>query len=272
MRGKVEWLEREMNRRDFTVSAMVGSRNTYNTLKYWTFGVKNLLFSVFFFLPQRDQHLNSRLKFWQNIDWNIVLILFLQHAGLSQKERELILRSFRTGSSRVLISTDLLSRGIDVQQVSLVINFDLPMERESYIHRYKYVHLATCSFNPVDGFSRFAYFEKIYYLESDVADVSDERGQLSTLWRQTTSGKWRIFRNSTTRRSWRCRATSPVSCKEWTLTPANWQIQNITSCDWKENCLAIIINPLKIWLRLLFVSYFLTKFETIILCLFTKIN
>lgn len=143
MRGKVEWLEREMNRRDFTVSAMVGSRNTYNTLKYWTFGVKNLLFSVFFF------HLNSKLKFWQNIDWNIVLILFLQHAGLSQKERELILRSFRTGSSRVLISTDLLSRGIDVQQVSLVINFDLPMERESYIHRYKYVHLATCSFNPV---------------------------------------------------------------------------------------------------------------------------
>ena len=61
---------------------------------------------------------------------------FRQHAGLSQKERELILRSFRTGSSRVLISTDLLSRGIDVQQVSLVINFDLPMERESYIHRY----------------------------------------------------------------------------------------------------------------------------------------
>lgn len=256
-----------MNRRDFTVSAMVGSRNTYNTLKYWTFGVKNLLFSVFFFLPQRDQHLNSKLKFWQNIDWNIVLILFLQHAGLSQKERELILRSFRTGSSRVLISTDLLSRGIDVQQVSLVINFDLPMERESYIHRYKYVHLATCSFNPVDGFSRFAYFEKIYYLESDVADVSDERGQLSTLWRQTTSGKWRIFRNSTTQRSWRCRATSPVSCKEWTFTPANWQIQNITSCDWKENCLAVIINPLKTWLRLLFVSYFLTKFETIILCL-----
>lgn len=172
-------------------------------------------FPYFFFLPQRDQHLNSRLKFWQNIDWNIVLILFLQHAGLSQKERELILRSFRTGSSRVLISTDLLSRGIDVQQVSLVINFDLPMERESYIHRYKYVYLATCSFNPVDGFSRFAYFEKIYYLESDVADVSDERGQLSTLWRQTTSGKWRIFRNSTTRRSWRCRATSPVSCKEY---------------------------------------------------------
>ena len=71
-----------------------------------------------------------------NVLWSTTFLPFRQHAGLSQKERELILRSFRTGSSRVLISTDLLSRGIDVQQVSLVINFDLPMERESYIHRY----------------------------------------------------------------------------------------------------------------------------------------
>lgn len=97
---------------------------------------------------------------------------------------------------------------------------------------------------------------KIYYLESDVADVLDERGQLLTLWRQTTSGKWRIFRNSTTRRSWRCRATSPVSCEEWTLTLVNGQIQNITLCDWKQNCLTIIIKPLKTWLWLLFVTFF----------------
>ena len=45
-------------------------------------------------------------------------------------------QEFRTGSSRVLIGTDLISRGIDVHQVSLVFNFDLPLERESYIHRY----------------------------------------------------------------------------------------------------------------------------------------
>ena len=42
---------------------------------------------------------------------------------------------FRKGDSRVLISTDLLSRGIDVQQVSLVINYDIPRNIESYIHR-----------------------------------------------------------------------------------------------------------------------------------------
>ena len=57
------------------------------------------------------------------------------HADLDQKERELIMREFRSGSSRVLITTDVLARGIDVQQVSLVINYDLPTNRENYIHR-----------------------------------------------------------------------------------------------------------------------------------------
>merc|ERR1711959_702587 len=57
------------------------------------------------------------------------------HAELDQKERDLIMREFRSGSSRVLISTDLLARGIDVQQVSLVINYDLPNNLENYLHR-----------------------------------------------------------------------------------------------------------------------------------------
>jgi translation initiation factor 4A len=57
------------------------------------------------------------------------------HGDIQQKEREVILSEFRTGSSRVLITTDLLARGIDVQQVSLVINYDLPKNNENYIHR-----------------------------------------------------------------------------------------------------------------------------------------
>lgn len=55
---------------------------------------------------------------------------------MDQKTREKIMQEFRSGSSRVLITTDLLARGIDVQQVSLVINFDLPINYENYIHRY----------------------------------------------------------------------------------------------------------------------------------------
>ncbi|CDF34301.1 Translation initiation factor eIF4, subunit A [Chondrus crispus] len=57
------------------------------------------------------------------------------HGEMEQKERDTIMREFRTGSSRVLVTTDLLARGIDVQQVSLVINYDLPTNRENYIHR-----------------------------------------------------------------------------------------------------------------------------------------
>ncbi|XP_015919224.1 eukaryotic initiation factor 4A-I [Parasteatoda tepidariorum] len=57
------------------------------------------------------------------------------HGDMDQKERDVIMREFRSGSSRVLITTDILARGIDVQQVSLVINYDLPTNRENYIHR-----------------------------------------------------------------------------------------------------------------------------------------
>ena len=60
---------------------------------------------------------------------------FFQHGDMDQKDRDVIMREFRTGSSRVLISTDLLARGIDVQQVSLVVNYDIPYNRENYIHR-----------------------------------------------------------------------------------------------------------------------------------------
>jgi ATP-dependent RNA helicase len=57
------------------------------------------------------------------------------HGDMEARERMERMASFRKGETRVLISTDLLARGIDVQQVSLVINFELPMNRENYIHR-----------------------------------------------------------------------------------------------------------------------------------------
>lgn len=57
------------------------------------------------------------------------------HGDMPQKERDAIMQEFRQGTSRVLITTDIWARGIDVQQVSLVINYDLPINRENYIHR-----------------------------------------------------------------------------------------------------------------------------------------
>mmetsp|Transcript_28720 Transcript_28720/g.112025 ORF Transcript_28720/g.112025 Transcript_28720/m.112025 type:complete len:322 (+) Transcript_28720:625-1590(+) len=57
------------------------------------------------------------------------------HGDMEQKERDEIMSEFRSGTSRVLIATDVWARGLDVQQVSLVINYDLPDNRENYIHR-----------------------------------------------------------------------------------------------------------------------------------------
>eukprot|EP00898_Chlorokybus_atmophyticus_P000872 jgi/Chlat1/1786/Chrsp134S02106 len=57
------------------------------------------------------------------------------HGDMPQKERDAIMAEFRGGTTRVLITTDVWARGLDVQQVSLVINYDLPNNRELYIHR-----------------------------------------------------------------------------------------------------------------------------------------
>jgi translation initiation factor 4A len=57
------------------------------------------------------------------------------HGDMLQSVRDSIVKEFRDGQSRVLITTDLLSRGIDIQQISVVINYDIPKEIESYIHR-----------------------------------------------------------------------------------------------------------------------------------------
>jgi len=57
------------------------------------------------------------------------------HGDMDPEERSKRMKDFRNGSVRVMISTDLLARGIDIQQVSLVINYELPAQRENYVHR-----------------------------------------------------------------------------------------------------------------------------------------
>ena len=59
----------------------------------------------------------------------------MMHGDLPQKERDKIMQEFRMGETRVLIASDIWGRGLDVQQVSLVINYDLPYNKEMYIHR-----------------------------------------------------------------------------------------------------------------------------------------
>ena len=56
-------------------------------------------------------------------------------SDLNSSERKERMDDFKSGKIRILLSTDLLARGIDVQQLSLVINYDIPREKETYIHR-----------------------------------------------------------------------------------------------------------------------------------------
>lgn len=57
------------------------------------------------------------------------------HGRMNQKERDDIIKDFRDSKTRILLTTDLLARGIDIPFVNLVINYDLPITKETYIHR-----------------------------------------------------------------------------------------------------------------------------------------
>ncbi|EPR4994509.1 DEAD/DEAH box helicase [Vibrio navarrensis] len=57
------------------------------------------------------------------------------HGDKSQSEREASLAQFKSGQSQVLIATDVLARGVHIEQLPVVINFDLPMHAETYVHR-----------------------------------------------------------------------------------------------------------------------------------------
>mgnify|MGYP001262955606 CR=1 FL=1 len=75
--------------------------------------------------------LNEIYKSLSEEDFPVSMI----HGELSTDERKTTMNEFKSGQTRILLSTDLLSRGIDIQQLSLVINFDLPRSKETYIHR-----------------------------------------------------------------------------------------------------------------------------------------
>jgi ATP-dependent RNA helicase DeaD len=57
------------------------------------------------------------------------------HGGMDQSERLSIMKSFKRGAFRFLVTTDVAARGIDIENVSLVVNYDLPVEKERYVHR-----------------------------------------------------------------------------------------------------------------------------------------
>ncbi len=70
----------------------------------------------------------------QNLKQNNFPITVI-HSNMTQVERDNVVKDFRDGKTRLLLTTDLLSRGIDIPQVNMVINYDLPPNKETYVHR-----------------------------------------------------------------------------------------------------------------------------------------
>ena len=60
---------------------------------------------------------------------------FAIHGGLEQGKREQVLKAFREGTVPILIATNVASRGLDIDDVSHVVNYDLPQNLEEYVHR-----------------------------------------------------------------------------------------------------------------------------------------
>jgi superfamily II DNA/RNA helicase len=113
------------------------------------------------------------------IDKNFAVSIL--HGDMVQKEREEIMTEFRSGKTRILITTDILSRGIDIQQVSLVINFDMPKYPQTYIHRIgrsgrfgrkgSAINFVTKKEKNILGFIQKMYNTEITALPSNVSEL-----------------------------------------------------------------------------------------------------
>ena len=57
------------------------------------------------------------------------------HSDLEQSQREEVMKEFKNGRIDILVATDVVSRGIDINDIKLVINFDIPHDPEDYVHR-----------------------------------------------------------------------------------------------------------------------------------------
>ena len=131
------------------------------------------------------------------------------HSDLEQEEREQILREFKSRQLPILVGTDILSRGIDVEGISLVINFDVPPDGEDYVHRIgrtaraENTGTAITFINEKDQ-QKFSRIENLIGKEVIKVPLPDELGvgpHYTPKARNGTSQKKRFFKRSGKRSS-----------------------------------------------------------------------
>ncbi|RYD94816.1 MAG: ATP-dependent helicase, partial [Sphingobacteriales bacterium] len=125
------------------------------------------------------------------------------HSDLEQNEREEILRNFKNKSLPIIIGTDALSRGIDVEGIDLVLNYDVPPDPEDYIHRIGRTARALTTGTAITlvserDQSRFKSIEELIDREIDRKVLPEEIGEAPVFRPARTGGfdKKRRFNNN----------------------------------------------------------------------------
>lgn len=131
------------------------------------------------------------------------------HSDLEQAQRESVLQSFASGRIPLLVATDILSRGIDIDTIDLVINYDVPHDGEDYVHRIGRTARAeadgvACTLVSEKEQNRFASIEKLIEKEIEKGFIPAELGPAPAYSPRQRSGgnkpKGRFYRSSNTRK------------------------------------------------------------------------
>jgi ATP-dependent RNA helicase RhlE len=116
------------------------------------------------------------------------------HSDLEQSQREDVLNGFTSGRIPILIATDILSRGIDIDTIDLVINYDVPHDGEDYVHRIGRTARAEAdgmafTFVSPKEQNRFAAIEKLLGKEVEKAPVPPQLGPTPAYQPRSGSGR-----------------------------------------------------------------------------------
>jgi superfamily II DNA/RNA helicase len=149
----------------------------------------NVPFKSALIFCSRKQSVKSLVKELQRSKLRIEEI----HSDLEQAQREDVLNGFTSGRIPVLVATDILSRGIDIDTIDLVINYDVPRDAEDYVHR-----IGRTARAEADGMAftlvsqseqnRFAVIEKLIGKLVDKAAIPEELGKTPEYQPQLRSG------------------------------------------------------------------------------------
>ena len=128
------------------------------------------------------------------------------HSDLDQDKREEVMLDFKAGRINVVVATDIISRGIDIDDIEMVINFDVPREAEDYVHRIGRTARAdrdgqAATFVSPDDFQRLARIERLLEKPVPKADVPAELGETPTYGSGSRSTKNKKQGNSSRKRS-----------------------------------------------------------------------